>query len=50
MLTIFTSQLSELQKYYESINDNWRSIGYRKAITTLKGQTTKIIWAKDAVK
>ncbi|KAF8422081.1 hypothetical protein EV426DRAFT_607496 [Tirmania nivea] len=41
--------LSEMQKYYEMIGDHWRSLSYRKAITTLKKQTTKIVFADEAV-
>ncbi|RPB28455.1 hypothetical protein L211DRAFT_833419 [Terfezia boudieri ATCC MYA-4762] len=42
--------LSEMQKYYEMIDDHWRSLSYRKAITILKKQTTKIVFAEEAVR
>ncbi|KAF8475599.1 putative DNA polymerase POL4 [Kalaharituber pfeilii] len=42
--------LSEMQKYYELVGDHWRSLSYRKAIATLKKQTTKIVFAEEAHK
>jgi len=39
-----------MQKYYEMIGDHWRSLSYRKAITTLKKQTTKIVFAEEAAR
>ncbi|KAF8458968.1 hypothetical protein BGX38DRAFT_1150883 [Terfezia claveryi] len=42
--------LSEMQKYYEMIGDHWRSLSYRKAITILKKQTAKIVFAEEAVR
>ncbi|RPA95290.1 hypothetical protein L873DRAFT_1698481 [Choiromyces venosus 120613-1] len=40
--------LSEMQRYYEMLNDTWRSLGYRKAIATLKKQDHKIKFANEA--
>jgi DNA polymerase IV len=37
-----------MQKYYEMAKDNWRSMGYRKAIGTLKNQSQKICSAAEA--
>lgn len=41
-------KLSEMQKYYEMVKDNWRSLSYRKAINTLKTQSRKVCFADDA--
>ncbi|BFZ60179.1 hypothetical protein YB2330_001202 [Saitoella coloradoensis] len=42
--------LSKMQKYYEDTKDNWRAIGYRKAITSLKKEKTFIATAEQASK
>jgi DNA polymerase IV len=40
--------LDEMCKYYDQIQDQWRTLAYRKGITTLKKQTTKITTSKQA--
>ncbi|KAK4128864.1 hypothetical protein N657DRAFT_660406 [Parathielavia appendiculata] len=40
--------LQSMCDYYERINDNWRTIAYRKAITTLRRQTVKITTEEEA--
>ncbi|KAF2131709.1 hypothetical protein P153DRAFT_312347 [Dothidotthia symphoricarpi CBS 119687] len=40
--------LDEMCKYYDKMQDQWRTLAYRKGITTLKKQTTKITCAKQA--
>ncbi|KAG0639831.1 hypothetical protein HOY80DRAFT_961525 [Tuber brumale] len=40
--------LSEMQRYYEMLKDTWRSLGYRKAIATLKKQDHRIRFANEA--
>ncbi|PWW75983.1 hypothetical protein C7212DRAFT_295594 [Tuber magnatum] len=40
--------LLEMQRYYEILKDTWRSLGYRKAIATLKKQDHKIRSANEA--
>ncbi|ODQ56013.1 Nucleotidyltransferase [Saitoella complicata NRRL Y-17804] len=42
--------LTKMQKYYEDTEDNWRAIGYRKAITSLKKGKTFIATAEQASK
>ncbi|KAL7273203.1 phosphoglycerate kinase [Rhizina undulata] len=42
--------LSELQNYYERARDQWRSLSYRKAISTLKKRKEKVMFASDAIK
>lgn len=37
-----------MQRYYEMLKDTWRSLGYRKAIATLKRQDHKIKFANEA--
>jgi DNA polymerase IV len=40
--------LEEMCKHYDQMQDQWRTLAYRKGITTLKKQTTKITTAKQA--
>lgn len=40
--------LDQMCKYYDQMQDQWRTIAYRKAITTLRKQTVKISTAKEA--
>ncbi|KAH3980143.1 DNA-directed DNA polymerase [Parastagonospora nodorum] len=40
--------LDEMCKHYDKMQDQWRTIAYRKGITTLKKQTTKIVTSKQA--
>ncbi|GKT40073.1 DNA polymerase lambda [Colletotrichum spaethianum] len=42
--------LQQMCNYYERINDTWRPIAYRKAITQLKRQTSKISTAEEAIR
>jgi DNA polymerase IV len=42
--------LQEMADYYTRINDTWRPLAYRKCISSLKQQTTKIRTAEQAVK
>ncbi|OBT55509.1 hypothetical protein VE04_04120 [Pseudogymnoascus sp. 24MN13] len=44
------SILQEMAAYYTRMDDTWRPIGYRKAITTLKKQDKLISTAAEAVK
>ncbi|KFX87792.1 hypothetical protein O988_09285 [Pseudogymnoascus sp. VKM F-3808] len=44
------SILQEMAAYYTRMDDTWRPIGYRKAITTLKKQDKLISTAEEAVK
>ncbi|KAL5344210.1 hypothetical protein ACLOAV_010828 [Pseudogymnoascus australis] len=44
------SILQEMAAYYTRMDDTWRPIGYRKAITTLKKQNKLISTAEEAVK
>lgn len=41
--------LEEMCKHYDQIQDTWRTLSYRKCITTLKKQTVKITTAKQAI-
>jgi DNA polymerase IV len=41
--------LEEMCKHYDQMQDQWRTLAYRKGVTTLKKQTTKITTAKQAV-
>ncbi len=43
------SILQEMADYYTRINDTWRPIAYRKAISTLRQQATKITTAEEAL-
>ena len=43
-------QLSEMEQYYARTKDEWRSIGYRKAIATLRKQNHRITFASEAIK
>jgi DNA polymerase lambda/DNA polymerase IV len=40
--------LQSMCDYYDRINDNWRTIAYRKAITTLRRQTVKVTTEEEA--
>ena len=40
--------LQKMGEYYERTNDHWRTIAYRKAITTLKKQSNLIMFASEA--
>ncbi|CEI64287.1 hypothetical protein FVEN_g11089 [Fusarium venenatum] len=40
--------LQKMADYYNRINDHWRTTAYRKAISTLKRQETKITSAEEA--
>ncbi|KFY28521.1 hypothetical protein V493_02883 [Pseudogymnoascus sp. VKM F-4281 (FW-2241)] len=44
------SILQEMAAYYTRMDDTWRPIGYRKAITTLKKQNKLISTAEEAIK
>ncbi|KAF2856122.1 hypothetical protein T440DRAFT_438817 [Plenodomus tracheiphilus IPT5] len=41
--------LQEMCKHYDQMQDSWRTLAYRKGITTLKKQTIKITTAKQAI-
>ncbi|KAJ4367636.1 hypothetical protein N0V83_007221 [Neocucurbitaria cava] len=40
--------LEDMCRYYDQMQDTWRTLAYRKGITTLKKQHTKIATAKQA--
>ena len=40
--------LEEMGRYYDKIQDHWRTFAYRRGISTLKKQTTKISTAEEA--
>jgi DNA polymerase IV len=40
--------LDEMCKHYDQMQDQWRTLAYRKGIATLKKQTTKIVTSKQA--
>lgn len=40
--------LEEMRRYYDQMHDSWRTIAYRKAITTLRQQTQKITTKEQA--
>ena len=40
--------LDQMCRYYDQMQDQWRTFAYRKAITTLRKQTIKISTAKEA--
>ncbi|PNP46659.1 hypothetical protein TGAMA5MH_01609 [Trichoderma gamsii] len=40
--------LQKMNSYYERVNDHWRTLAYRKAISTLKQQTVKITTEEEA--
>lgn len=40
--------LEEMGRHYDQIQDQWRTLAYRRGVTTLKKQTTKISTAKQA--
>ncbi|CBX92601.1 hypothetical protein IAQ61_006010 [Plenodomus lingam] len=41
--------LEEMCKHYDQMQDNWRTLSYRKCIATLKKQSIKITTAKQAI-
>jgi DNA polymerase IV len=40
--------LEEMGRYYDKIQDHWRTYAYRRGVSTLKKQTTKISTAEEA--
>lgn len=42
--------LQSMADYYDRVNDRWRTMGYRKAITTLKRHDSKITTEEEAFK
>ncbi|KAK2023810.1 hypothetical protein LX32DRAFT_627334 [Colletotrichum zoysiae] len=42
--------LQQMCNYYERVNDTWRPIAYRKAITQLKRQPSKVATAEEAIR
>lgn len=40
--------LQSMADYYDRIDDHWRTIAYRKVISTLKRQETKVVTAEEA--
>ncbi|KAF2447661.1 hypothetical protein P171DRAFT_407992 [Karstenula rhodostoma CBS 690.94] len=40
--------LEQMGKYYDQMQDQWRTLAYRKAVMTLRKQTVKISTAKEA--
>ncbi|TWU74581.1 hypothetical protein ED733_006547 [Metarhizium rileyi] len=40
--------LQSMANYYDRVNDHWRTTGYRKAITTLKRQASRITTEEEA--
>ncbi|KAF2800854.1 hypothetical protein K505DRAFT_291764 [Melanomma pulvis-pyrius CBS 109.77] len=40
--------LDQMCKYYDQMQDQWRTLAYRKGIATLRKQTTKITTAQEA--
>ncbi|KAJ4392544.1 hypothetical protein N0V91_011375 [Didymella pomorum] len=40
--------LEEMGRHYDQMQDTWRTLAYRRGVTTLKKQTTKISTAKQA--
>ncbi|KAK1986299.1 hypothetical protein LZ30DRAFT_706016 [Colletotrichum cereale] len=42
--------LQQMCNYYERVNDTWRPIAYRKAITQLKRQPSKVSTAEEAIR
>lgn len=40
--------LEEMGRHYNQMQDTWRTLAYRRGVTTLKKQTTKISTAKQA--
>jgi DNA polymerase IV len=42
--------LGEMSQYYDKIQDQWRTLGYRKAVTTLRKQTKRIATKEEAIK
>lgn len=42
--------LEQMGHYYDRIDDHWRTIAYRKAVATLRKQTTKITTKEEALR
>jgi DNA polymerase IV len=42
--------LQQMASYYDRVNDNWRTVAYRKAISTLKRQDVRIATEQEALK
>ncbi|KAL6869308.1 hypothetical protein ACO1O0_000632 [Amphichorda felina] len=42
--------LQNMANYYDRVNDHWRTTAYRKAISTLKRQDTKITTEEEAIR
>jgi DNA polymerase IV len=42
--------LQEMGKYYDLMQDQWRTLAYRKAVATLKKQTKRITTKEEAVR
>jgi DNA polymerase IV len=42
--------LDEMAKYYDRMQDNWRTLAYRKAVSALKKQTIHITTKEEALK
>jgi DNA polymerase IV len=42
--------LEQMGHYYDRIDDHWRTIAYRKAVATLRKQTTKITTKDEALR
>ncbi|KAI6785604.1 uncharacterized protein J7T54_005938 [Emericellopsis cladophorae] len=42
--------LQQMAGYYDRINDNWRTVAYRKAISTLKRQDVRITTEQEALR
>jgi DNA polymerase IV len=40
--------LDDMCKYYDQMGDNWRTLAYRRGISTLRKQTTKIATKEEA--
>ncbi|KHN99935.1 DNA-directed DNA polymerase X [Metarhizium album ARSEF 1941] len=40
--------LQSMASYYDGVGDHWRTTGYRKAITTLKRQATRVATEEEA--
>lgn len=41
--------LEQMGHYYDRIDDHWRTIAYRKAVATLRKQTTKVTTKEEAL-
>ena len=42
--------LQSMERYYQQVDDHWRSLGYRKAIATLRRQPVKVTTEDEAFK